>query len=102
MKLYLCGPMTGMKDFNRPAFEAAEKALVGHGYEVHSPAREPDGLTWNEYMKRGITAMLACDALAVLDGGVQRSSGAALEVAIADRVGMKILTVGKWMGQMRR
>lgn len=101
MKLYLCGPMTGVAEYNRPAFMAAEEKLREHGFDVHNPAREPEGLTWETYMRRGIAAMLgSCDAVAVLDGGVQRSSGSAMEVWIADRCGMKILTVQKWLARM--
>lgn len=38
MKLYLSGPMRGLKKFNFPAFEVAAKALRLMGHDVASPA----------------------------------------------------------------
>ncbi len=37
MKVYLSGPMSGLPQYNAPAFEAAAKELRRHGIEVVSP-----------------------------------------------------------------
>lgn len=39
MRIYLSGPMTGLSDLNRPAFDAAEKRLTAEGHFVINPHR---------------------------------------------------------------
>ena len=39
MKIYLAGPMNGIRYLNHPAFHAAEAMLTAQGQEVFSPAR---------------------------------------------------------------
>jgi hypothetical protein len=36
--IYVAGPMTGIKDFNFPAFFTAQKMLESQGWLVHNPA----------------------------------------------------------------
>lgn len=36
-KLYLCGPITGIPNHNRDAFDGAAAALRGAGFEVFNP-----------------------------------------------------------------
>lgn len=43
-KIYIAGPMTGYKDFNRPAFKAFALKLSLDGNVVLNPAVLPDGL----------------------------------------------------------
>ncbi len=37
MRIYLAGPMTGLPDLNRPAFDAAERRLTEQGHFVINP-----------------------------------------------------------------
>lgn len=37
-RIYLAGPMTGLPEFNYPAFHAEAARLRGLGYQVENPA----------------------------------------------------------------
>lgn len=92
--IYLSGPMTGLPEFNFPAFHAAAKALRACGYDVANPAEinaTTDG-TWQSYLRKDIKALCDCDALALLPGWEQ-SPGAHLELHVAHRLGLEIRTV---------
>ena len=98
MRIYLAGPMTGLPDFNRPAFHAAAKELRDAGHEVESPAEStlPEGSTWQEYMKDGISRMLSCEAVALLPGW-QGSRGASLEVEVALTLHIPARRIDEWL-----
>lgn len=104
MKAYLSGPMSGIKSFNVPAFDAAAADLRAHGYEVVSPAELdgpearaaimasphgshadlPPGETWGFYLARDVR-LLADDGIEVvfvLPDWAQ-SKGARLETFMA-------------------
>lgn len=92
--LYLAGPMTGIEDFNYPAFHAAAKALRARGYAVINPAEAFGGdqaLSFDTYMRYDLTCLLKdCDTIVVLDGW-EKSPGAVLEVSVASALGYGIL-----------
>lgn len=73
--------MTGIKDWNFPAFNKAQKELEALGYEVENPASHGCGLDhpWEYYLKMALTQMLTCDIIVVLPGWTA-SEGAVLEV----------------------
>jgi hypothetical protein len=90
-KIYLSGPMTGLPGVNFPAFHAMTGQLRDAGYTVTNPSElNPDGGTWSECMRRDIKALMDCDTVARLPGW-RSSSGARLEVLIAERLGMKVV-----------
>jgi|GEM_PF-1576622 hypothetical protein len=83
LTVYIAGPMSGIKDLNYPAFNAAEQMIRDfYGFEVLNPARQPEGLEYEEYMKRGLEDVRACDVLVLLDGW-NRSPGAQREYQLA-------------------
>jgi len=105
MKLYIAGPMTGIDDWNFPAFFNAEEQLKDLGYVVENPARH-DGNTleealatvgtlenpvekWEFYIKRDLKYLLECAGLVLLPGW-QNSRGARLEVHIAKQLKMPL------------
>lgn len=105
LRLYLAGPMTGLPNFNRPAFHAAAAELRAAGYEVVNPAEldesepitDPDGPgAWERYMRRDIPHLCKCDAVALLPGWTE-SQGAQLESLIANGLGMR-----QWVVVMMR
>lgn len=91
-RLYLSGPMTGIPEFNHPAFHAESARLRALGYDVINPAElNPDvSKSWHDCMRRDLAALLTCDTLALMDGW-QKSAGAHLEMHVAHRVGMEIV-----------
>jgi len=92
--IYLSGPMTGIKDYNFPAFNNAADHLRHQGYKVLNPAENDGGDTsqsWEYYLKKDLVQIIEqCDAVAVLDGW-HSSKGANLEVHVAKALGYPIL-----------
>lgn len=99
MRLYLAGPMSGLPEYNYPAFNDAAARLREAGFFVANPAEiEPPNPnpTWADWMRAAITLMLTCDAIALLDGW-QMSRGAVIERDLANRLGMKTKGVEAWL-----
>lgn len=100
--LYVAGPMSGLPEFNYPAFHAAEDALRGAGYRVLSPAitidppAPEDARPWDWYMRRALRSLTYADGIALLPGW-QDSRGAALEVHVGTALGMRLWAVVKWL-----
>jgi hypothetical protein len=92
-RVYISGPMTGLPELNFPAFHAEAQRLRGIGLEVVNPAElnQNPAATWNDCMRTDLKALLDCDTLALLPGW-QKSSGAHLEMHVAHRVGIEIVT----------
>jgi hypothetical protein len=105
MKLYLSGPMSGIPQFNIPAFEAAAKVLRRQGHDVIVPHEEdvaagipletlkksehgdPTELattaTWGDMLARDVKLIAdhGVEAIVVLPGWC-KSRGARLEVYV--------------------
>lgn len=113
--LYVIGPVTGIADDNRPAFEAARKRLHDAGYMpvgIPHDSIEP-GTPWEQAMRMSLCNMLMYmdrfdekaddlvfdsfefDGVAMLDGW-EKSDGATMEHMIAESVGMPCRTVDEW------
>lgn len=95
MKLYIAGPMTGIENFNYPAFHRAETELVAAGYEVLNPAMTPVQSSWLGYMRAALRQVAACDGIATLHGW-EHSKGAKLEVDVVTRLGLPVQPIGVW------
>ncbi len=106
MRIYVAGQMTGLPDFNYPAFGHAARALREHGHTVVNPARGWDD-QWRDapeeplrppadYIRRGIVDVAGCEAVALLPGW-ENSRGTALEVAIADTLGLVVAPLEQYL-----
>jgi len=91
-RIYLCGPMTGIKDFNYPAFNAEAVRLRALGYEVVNPAEvvTDKSTPWATAMRATITELMTCDTLAMLPG-CWKSRGACIERDLSDGVGITVV-----------
>lgn len=90
--IYLSGPMTGLPEFNYPAFHAAARALRQAGYRVENPAENdpPPCGTWGGWMQIARAQLRTCTHIALLPGW-QHSNGAKIEVGDAVALGMPVL-----------
>lgn len=90
--VYLSGPMTGIADFNKPAFNAEAKRLRELGYTVLNPAEnaEPQNPTWENWMRLAVAQLVKCDTIAMLPGWTE-SRGAIIERNLAKDLGFNIV-----------
>lgn len=90
MKIFISGPMSGLPNFNRDAFNAEAHRLLGLGHVALNPAILPDGLEQHEYMAICIEMVKMADQLVMLPGW-ERSAGARSEHALAIKLGKAII-----------
>ncbi len=96
LRCYIAGPMTGLPEFNFPAFRAAEEWVRARGFEPVNPINNglPKEAPWQLHMRADISMLVTCDAVALLPGW-QKSRGASLEHHIAKRLGLNIFRMEK-------
>lgn len=90
-KIYLAGPMSGLPDFNYPAFHAAAAKLRALGHEVLNPAENPVPPcgTWQGYMRLALAQLVQCECIVLLPGWSD-SRGALVERELAQTLGMDL------------
>jgi hypothetical protein len=90
-RIYVAGPMSGIEDYNFPAFNAAAAKLRAEGWQVENPAEHElaDNLEWADYMAYDLTRLGLCGAIHLLPGW-SKSKGAMIEWNIARSLGMKV------------
>ena len=100
--IYLSGPMTGIEEFNRPAFDAAARNLRDRGFDVIVPGENE---TYDEielaraevskqkrefYLSRDLTYIIEFADFVVVLPGWESSEGAKLEVVVAQAIGVPV------------
>lgn len=90
---YIAGPMSGIKDFNRPLFNKVSGELAGQGHSVLNPAILPDGLSQGQYMQICLPMVAVAEELVMLPGW-ERSEGAYIEFCLAKKSGKAIRELG--------
>ena len=91
-RYYVAGPMTGLKDLNYPAFDAAASELRTAGHHVENPAENPVPAcgSWEGYMRLAVRQLATCDAIYLLPGW-EDSRGAVIEVRLAQDLGLRMV-----------
>lgn len=99
--LYIAGPMTGIRDYNYPAFNQAEKDLRAAGYDTLNPVTSEEHnttgttQTWQWYMRHALAMVIEADGIALLSGW-ENSRGATLEVHVAQSLGLPVTDIAGW------
>ena len=101
-KVYVAGPMTGLPEFNYPAFRAAGSLLAAEGFDVLNPVEveqenasgEPQA--WDWYMRRALRMVVDADGVALLPGW-ERSRGARLEFHVATSLELDVRPLDEWL-----
>lgn len=98
-RIYLAGPMSGLPEFNYPAFHAAAAVLRAQGHHVENPAENPQPAcgTWQGYMRMSLRQIAACDCLYMLPGW-RGSRGARIEHGLALDLGLEVQDFGEGPG----
>ncbi len=91
--IYVAGPMSGIKDHNRPLFNKVAAELAEQGNSVLNPATLPDGLTQCQYMQICLPMVVVADELVMLPGW-ERSEGSYIEFLLAKKSGKTIRELG--------
>jgi hypothetical protein len=111
MRVYISGPMSGIPNENRAAFEDAEKAMrkrfewvdsfsivnpvqIGSALrdrfkDMYSSSGKTEKPGWCDYMREDIPALCSCHAVLMLPGW-QESDGAQIERYIATKLKMPV------------
>jgi len=87
MKMYISGPITGLKQFAQAA-----KQIEAFGHEPVNPCdnRLPENPSWEDYMVADIIMLFKCDGIYLLKGW-EDSKGARIEHFIAQECGIEII-----------
>jgi hypothetical protein len=100
MRAYIAGRMTGLPNYNFPAFHAAAASLRAMGWAVENPAENPAPPcgSWLAYMRMAVVQVAKVDALVMLPGWEQ-SKGARVEFNLAVGLGLQVMTLAEALAQ---
>lgn len=94
MRVYISGPITGIKNHNAEAFAEREAELLARGFDVVNPQKLNTRLEGNpthaDYMRESIKLLMTCQLINFLDGWTE-SVGARFENETAKMCGIECL-----------
>lgn len=98
---YIAGPMTGIPEYNFPAFDAALECLGKEGIKCVSPHQIDHGettetrrhLPYQTYLRAGFKLLLDCGGIILLKGWTH-SRGTRHELHIARALHFPVFTLG--------
>ena len=100
-RLYVAGPMSGLPEFNHPAFNRAAEVLAAAGFDVENPAdNKVESDDYHDYLRAGLAQLLRCDGVATLPDW-WLSGGARWEVQTAGILGVPVRPVGEWLQMVK-
>lgn len=87
--------MSGIEEYNHPAFHAKATELRASGEEVINPAENDSEIgfdqPWDTYLRRDLILLARyCDKIVLLEGW-EKSKGATLERLVGAKLGMTII-----------
>jgi hypothetical protein len=95
--------MTGIAEYNFPAFREAERELSSKGYQVLNPITIQENQNqggpiraWEWYVRQSLRMVLDAEAIALLPGWFA-SRGAMLEVNVAHALNMTVHSLSHWL-----
>ena len=94
MSLYLSGPITGIPQLNKPAFDELREVLLPLFKNVLVPhdffeGVDTNGWAWQQYMRTCIRELATADSIFMMLGWSD-SKGACLELEVARGIGLDI------------
>ena len=91
--IYISGPMTGIENLNREAFEKAERLLRESGHFPINPHRFPQLATYEDYLLLDLEMIaMAAEAIALLPGW-ENSPGAKKELKAALDLNLNVMVL---------
>lgn len=97
--LYLSGPMTGYEQCNYPEFNRISNLLRKAGFEVLNPAESTLRGHYLDFMREDFRMVLDAQGVAT-HGSWTDSRGAMMEVELANKLEMPVMTWTKWIELM--
>lgn len=98
LRVYICGPISGIENGNKKAFDLMEAQLWTRGFHPINPhvtcahiKREfyqSDKAHWQACMRADIRELMTADAIVLLPGW-QNSKGAHVEITLAKELGIR-------------
>ena len=89
-RVYISGPMTGLPEYNFPAFFAMARKLKERGFSVLNPAEWPERSTYEAYLRFDVEMLARFADRAIFLDNWETSRGARLEMTVARELGIPI------------